>query len=313
MSEPSPRDATGSSDATRPRPPHRGPPRPRTRPGSRAWGGRGGRPRESPPRVSSGTPCTCVAPFRARRCFAAFRARRCSSPRTPCTGFAASRARRCSSPRTPCTCFAPSRARRCFLLRTPCTGFAASRARRCSSPRTPCTGVEPSRARRCSSPRTPCTGFAASRARRCSSPRTPCSCVAPSRARRCPSPRTPCTCFAASRARRFLSPGTPCRNTLPPLPAVHARPIAPRPRGRARTLSEGRCHGGTRGGCDARLRRRARGTQPRPGRSTPSVNNASSRARLTTPPDCATAARRPLTRFTRSAAPSACRCIPREL
>ena len=96
------------------------------------------------------------------------------------------------------------------------------------------------------------------------------------------------------------------------LPAVHARPIAPRPRGRARTLSEGRCHGGTRGGCDARLRRRARGTQSRPGRSTPSVNNASSRARLTTPPD-STAARRPLTRFTRSAAPSACRCIPREL
>ena len=206
MSEPSPRDATGSSDATRPRPPHLGPPRPRTRPGSRAWGGRGGRPRESPPRVSSGTPCTCVAPFRARRCFllrtpcsrfAAFRARRCSSPRTPCTGFAASRARRCSSPRTPCTCFAPSRARRCFLLRTPCTGFAPSRARRCSSPRTPCTGVEPSRARRCSSPR------------------TPCSCVAPSRARRCPSPRTPCTGVAASRARRSLSPGTPCTSTLP--------------------------------------------------------------------------------------------------
>jgi hypothetical protein len=45
------------------------------------------------------------------------------------------------------------------------------------------------------------------------------------------------------------------------LPAVHARPIAPRPRGRARTLSEGRGHGGTRGGCDARLRRRARGTK----------------------------------------------------
>ena len=157
MSEPSPRDATGSSDATRPRPPHLGPPRPRTRPGSRAWGGRGGRPRESPPRVSSGTPCTCVAPFRARRCFllrtpcsrfAAFRARRCSSPRTPCTGFAASRARRCSSPRTPCTGFAASRARRCSRPRTPCTGFAASRARRSLSPGTPYSSIlgRPSRA-----------------------------------------------------------------------------------------------------------------------------------------------------------------------
>ena len=187
MSEPSPRDATGSSDATRPRPPHRGPPRPRTRPGSRAWGGRGGRPRESPPRVSSGTPCTCVAPFRARRCFLL---------RTPCSRFAAFRARRCSSPRTPCR------------------SFAASRARRCPCPRTPCSSIAPSRARRCPSPRTPCTGVAASRARRCFLLRTPCTGFAPSRARRCPSPRTPCTCFAASRARKSLSPGTPYRGIL---------------------------------------------------------------------------------------------------
>ena len=155
MSEPSPRDATGSIDATRPRPPHLGPPRPRTRPGSRAWGGRGGRARESPPREPSGTPCTCVA---------ASCARRCSSPRTPCTCFAPSRARRCSHPRTPCTCFAASRARRCPGPRTPCSSIALSRARRCPTPRTPCTGVAPSGARRSASPHTLCSFLAASRA-----------------------------------------------------------------------------------------------------------------------------------------------------
>jgi hypothetical protein len=164
MSEPSPRDATGSSDATRPRPPHRGPPRPRTRPGSRAWGGRGGRARESPPREPSGTPRTCVAPFRARRC---------PRPRTPCTGIAPSRARRCPSPRTPCTLFAASRARRCSSRRTPCTRIAASRARRCSSPRTPCTCFAPSRARRFLSPGTPCTNTLPASCRARTSDRSP--------------------------------------------------------------------------------------------------------------------------------------------
>ena len=58
-------------------------------------------------------------------------------------------------------------------------------------------------------------------------PRTPCSTVAPSRARRS-SPRTPCSGLAASRARGALSPRHLAR--VPSLaPAVHARPIAPRP------------------------------------------------------------------------------------
>ena len=130
------------------RPPPPGPPRPRARPGSRAWGGRGGGAREPPGRELRGTPCTRISASRARRCL---------SPRTPCTCFAASRARICSSPRTPCTCFAASRARRCSSPRTPCTSFAPSRARRCSSPRTPCRRVDACRARRFLSQGTSCS------------------------------------------------------------------------------------------------------------------------------------------------------------
>jgi hypothetical protein len=191
-----------STEFTGPLPP--GPPRPRTRPKSRAWAARGGRARELPHREPRGTPCTG---------FAASRARRCPRPRTPCSHVAASRARRCSSPRTPCT------------------GFAASRARRCPSPRTPCSCIASSRARICSSPGTPCTGFAASRARRSESPRTPCTGFAASRARRSESPRTPCTWVAASRARRSLFPGTPCRSTLPAScrARTYCRLSAPRP------------------------------------------------------------------------------------
>ena len=134
------------------RPPHRGPPRPRARPGSRARGGRGGEAREPPPREPRGTPCRC---------------------------FSASRARRRPLPRTPCTCIVASRARKSESPRTPCSSFAASRARRSESPRTPCTRVAPSRARRSESPRTPCTCVAACRARRSPSPGTPCRSTLP--------------------------------------------------------------------------------------------------------------------------------------